>query len=204
MLQSLDNFTLNGEQMNMLEKYSLLMQKWNARIQMTATRDPKDFISRHVVDSLELARELQTKEGRMLDVGSGGGLPGIILAIALPCLELTLIEPTKKKQAFLAAAKRELSLANLQSFAIRDEELRRRPDFVPYDFAVARAVWSLPLWLERGKALVRSGGTVFGMEGREASELPGGATRRRYGLDGGRSRAIVTWIKPADSGDCQS
>lgn len=201
MLQSLDNFDLNDAQMNKIEMYSLLMQKWNTRIQMTSTRDPKEFISRHVVDSLELARDLATSEGRMIDVGSGGGLPGIVLAIARPNVELTLIEPTKKKQAFLAAAKRELRLANLQSFAVRDEELLQNPDFVPFDFAVARAVWSLPLWLERAQALVRPGGTIFGMEGREVAELPPGAIRRQYGLDGDRMRAIIAWTRPAETKD---
>lgn len=191
MLRSLEKFALSDEQMSKLEKYSLLMQKWNQRIQMTATRDVGEFVSRHVVDSLELASELSGENSTMIDVGSGGGLPGLVLAIAHPRMTFTLIEPIKKKHAFLAAAKRELGLQNIETFALRDEELLGSPTFKPFDFAVARAVWALEIWLERGQSLVRPGGVVFGMEGKEVIEIPPGATRRSYVLDGDRSRAII-------------
>jgi 16S rRNA (guanine527-N7)-methyltransferase len=190
-------FELHDEQVNKLESYSSLMLKWNKRIQMTATRDLKEFVGRHVIDSLELAADVPAGPGRMLDVGSGGGLPGIILAIARPDMEFTLIEPTQKKHAFLSTARRELSLGNLRTFAIRDEELLEREDFALFDYAVARAVWALDTWLERGRALVRPGGIIFAMEGREESQLPDGCVRRRYQLSGERQRSIVQRTMPA-------
>jgi len=169
------------------------MLRWNQRIQMTATRDLAKFVSRHVVDSLELASDLPS-EGQLLDVGSGGGLPGIVLAIVRPNMQFTLIEPIQKKHAFLSTARRELQLQNLTTFPLRDEDLTKQEGFTLFDFAVARAVWSVEVWLERAHTLVRPGGTIFAMEGREESELPTGATRRRYELEGDRSRSIVSLI----------
>lgn len=190
-MQSLSKFRLNDAQMNSLDNYSSLILRWNKRIQMTATRDLDEFIGRHVVDSLELAADLPSGPARMVDVGSGGGLPGIVLAIARPDIEFTLIEPTQKKHAFLSTARRELALGNLRTFAIRDEELRAREDFEPFDYAVARAVWAVDTWLERGLSLVRPGGLIFAMEGRDESALPEGAIRRQYQLQGDRQRSII-------------
>ena len=194
-------YHLDDGQVNKLESYSSLMLRWNKRIQMTATRELDEFVSRHVIDSLELGSELPVGEARMLDVGSGGGLPGIVLAIARPDIRFTLIEPTQKKHAFLSTARRELQLDNLETFAIRDEELREREDFRPYDYAVARAVWAVATWLERGKALVRPGGQIFAMEGRDETELPEGCVRRFYELEGGRQRSIVRLMRPVSEGE---
>ncbi len=190
-MHSLDAFGLSSGQMNNLESYSSLILRWNKRIQMTATRELDEFVGRHVVDSLELAKDIPAGAGRMLDVGSGGGLPGIVLAIARPEMEFTLIEPTHKKHAFLRTARRELKLDNLQAHALRDEELVDQDGFEPFDYAVARAVWALDVWLDRAAVLVKPGGLVFAMEGRDEFELPSGATRQRYQLDDQRSRSIV-------------
>lgn len=187
----IDKFGLHGDTVNTLEVYSSLILRWNQHIQMTATRDQEEFMERHIVDSLELASDIPAGPARMLDVGSGGGLPGIVLAIVRPEIQFTLIEPTQKKHAFLSTARRELSLANVVTLAIRDEELLRRDDFQPFDYAVARAVWDVETWLQRGRSLVRSEGLIFAMEGRDETDLPKGARRRRYQLAEGRQRSIV-------------
>ena len=200
MLNLLNKFALSKEQKNALESYSSLMLRWNERIQMTATRDRNEFVTRHVADSLELANEIPAGQARMLDVGSGGGLPGIVLAIVRPDIRFTLIEPTQKKHAFLATAQRELGLSNLETQAIRDEDFRKQDDFQLFDYAVARAVWSVDVWLERGQHLVRPGGLLFAMEGREEATLPSGAQRRHYKLDD-RQRSIIQWTVPSKSSE---
>ena len=187
-----DNFNLPPKQEQQLKDYSTLMLRWNERIQMTATKDLDAFVSRHVLDSLALAEHIPEGEGTMIDVGSGGGLPGIVLSIVRPDIEFTLIEPTKKKHAFLSAARRELKLTNLKTMAVRDEELKEMSSFTRYDYAVARAVWALETWMLRGQSLVKLGGIVFGMEGLDEVELTGNMQRFRYQLAGDRQRAIVT------------
>lgn len=189
---SLHSFELTAEQLSKLDNYSSLMMKWNAQIQMTATKQLDEFVDRHILDSLELAADIPSGAGTMVDVGSGGGLPGIVLAIARPDLSLTLIEPTRKKHAFLSTARRELGLKNVQTAALRYEEFIAQEDFERFDYGVARAVWSMEEWLSIASALVRVGGVVFGMEGRVQASLPATARRRSYVLPGDRQRAIIT------------
>lgn len=133
----------------------------------------------------------------MIDVGSGGGLPGILLAIAHPTVDFLLIEPTHKKHAFLSTVRRELALANLTTKPIRDEQLLTSPGFEPFDAAVARAVWSVEEWLHRARSLVRPGGTIFAMEGLKRAELEGEYERHLYELEAGRTRSIVRVVNPA-------
>jgi len=188
----MNNFGSYNHCNDTLEKYTHLLLRWNSKIQMTATKNESEFVARHVLDSLELANELKEKSGTMIDVGSGGGLPGIVLAIVCPNIHFTLIEPTKKKHAFLSTARRELALSNVRTLAVRDTELIERDDFERFDFAVARAVWSMDIWFERAKELIVPGGTIFSLEATNELAMPEGSTRRRYRLQD-RERSIVSW-----------
>lgn len=185
---------LSDEQVRKLFIYAEHLLQWNERIQLTATRDAAEFIDRHVADALQVAVRLPAAVERLIDVGSGGGLPGVVLAIAAPALEVTLLEPVRKKHAFLAAARRRLGLGNLRALPERDED---HDPGVGYDAAVARAVWSVDVWLARGQRLVRPGGWVLAMEGRDATSLPAGAERLAYELPGGRQRALIRLQRPA-------
>ncbi|MBL4636934.1 MAG: 16S rRNA (guanine(527)-N(7))-methyltransferase RsmG [Kofleriaceae bacterium] len=191
----MNNFGSYNHYGEALEKYTHLLLRWNSKIQMTATRNESEFVERHVLDSLELADELGEKTGTMIDVGSGGGLPGIVLAIVCPNIHFTLIEPTKKKHAFLSTARRELKLSNVRTLAVRDTELIQRDDFERFDFAIARAVWSMDIWFERAKELIVPGGTIFSLEATNELAMPEGSTRRRYRLQD-RERSIVSWTAP--------
>ena len=191
MLESLKRYQVSKEILNQIQEYISLLMRWNQKIQMTATKEPREFVSRHVADSLELSSLLPSEVGTMLDVGSGGGLPGVILAIANPQIQFMLIEPTQKKHAFLSTARRELGLLNMRTLAVRDEELLMRDDFVPFDAVVARAVWSTEQWLERAPRLVKSGGLVYAMEGRNCAEVGQEHTRHEYELAAGRVRSVI-------------
>ncbi len=192
MLESLNSYPVSKAVIDQIQEYISLLMRWNQKIQMTATKDPQEFVSRHVADSLELSSLLPSEVSTMVDVGSGGGLPGIVLAIANPQVQFMLIEPTHKKHAFLSTARRELGLTNVRTLAVRDEELIRRDDFMPFDAAVARAVWSTERWLERAPRLVRAGGLVYAMEGRNCAEIAQSHTRHEYELAAGRVRSVVT------------
>lgn len=185
---------LSDEAAAHFDKYLALLNRWSASVNLVGTRDPDEIARFHLADSLAILPHLGGAR-RVVDVGSGAGLPGAALAIARPDLEVTSLEPVHKKHAFLAAVRRELGLTGFTPLAERDEQHRGAAGFQPYDLAVSRATWAIPEWLERGVLLVRPGGRVLGMEGREQHDLPSGATRHPYQL-GDRSRAIVVLDLP--------
>jgi 16S rRNA (guanine527-N7)-methyltransferase len=173
-----------------LDKYLELLLLWNKRINLTAVRDPEGIREKHFADSLALLPFIPAPARTLVDVGSGAGFPGAVLAVARPHLQVTLVESNQKKCAFLQTLRRELSLTNLTVFAVRVESLLARPDFQPFDVAVSRATWDLPEWLEVGRKLIHPGGLVIGMEGADRHPLPPDAERVTYAL-GTTSRAAI-------------
>ncbi len=174
------------------DKYLALLNKWSASVNLVGTRDQAEVVRFHLADSLALLPHLGTAR-RVIDVGSGAGLPGAALAIARPDLDVTSLEPVHKKHAFQSAVRRELGLTGFTALAVRDEDYLASADFAPFEAAVSRATWAIPEWLARGSRLVGPGGRVLGMEGREQHELPAGAARHPYQL-GGRTRAVVVLV----------
>ena len=171
--------------------YLGLLGKWSRRINLVAGGTERDWVERHLVDSLAVLPHLRADDGRLIDVGSGAGLPGAVLAMARPALSVTSLEPIHKKHAFQSAVKRELGLVNFEPLAERVEQhLARTAATRDYDVAVSRATFAVEQWLERGAELVRAGGRVLAMEGRAVESLPPGVARHPYAL-GGRSRAIL-------------
>jgi 16S rRNA (guanine527-N7)-methyltransferase len=114
-----------------LAAYLELLAKWNATFNLTAIRDRQQMVSHHLLDSLSVARYIEN--GNLLDVGSGGGLPGIPLAIwaeaALPGLKVTVLDSNHKKSAFLRQAQIELKLANLEVCGERVEAFKPAAPF---------------------------------------------------------------------------
>lgn len=172
-------------QVDALVRFSDELLRWNARINLSAARTAGD-VAQHVVDSAAVVPRIPRSTRRVIDVGSGGGLPAVPVAILRPELSVVALEPIHKKHAFLQHARRTLGLANLEARAERVEDHAGRD----YDVAESRATFALPEWLAIGRGLVRPGGVVLAMEGAEQHELPAGATRHPYVLDD-RTRAIV-------------
>jgi 16S rRNA (guanine527-N7)-methyltransferase len=168
-----------------LESFQALFAKWNASINLSAART-EDEIAEHVIDSLHVIAHVPPN-ARVVDVGSGGGFPSVVLAICRPDAEVTALEPVHKKHAFLRSAARLLELGNFQAFARRFED----HDVHDYDVAMSRATLDLREWLEAGQSLVRVGGLVFGFEAIERTDLPESLKRYSYEL-AGKQRAIVS------------
>ena len=133
---------------------------------------------------------LPAAPARWIDVGSGSGLPGIVLALARRELNAVLLEPSEKRRAFLGAALRSLGLRNVSASSQRVSEHLATGGAGAYDLAVSRAVFALPEWLSLGLRLVKPGGTVLGLEGSARVALPPDAERLPYDLGLG-PRAIV-------------
>lgn len=172
-----------------LSKYLELLDKWSQAKNLVGPGDQRSWAQTHVADALALLPHL-VGPGRLIDVGSGAGLPGAVVALCREDIEVICVEPLAKRHAFLRAVIREVGATNLQPRCERDDEYRASPDFAPGDWAVARAVWSPLEWLERGARLVRPGGRVLALEGREQVALGEDVTRHPYHL-GDRVRAVL-------------
>ncbi|SEC83181.1 16S rRNA (guanine(527)-N(7))-methyltransferase RsmG [Pseudomonas anguilliseptica] len=131
---------LSAQQHEQLLAYLALLIKWNKAYNLTAVRDPNEMVSRHLLDSLSVVPFVFDAGDNWLDVGSGGGMPGIPLAILFPERQFTLLDSNGKKTRFLTQVKLELKLANLQVIHSRVEEFR--PD-VPFAGICSRAFSSL-------------------------------------------------------------
>jgi 16S rRNA (guanine527-N7)-methyltransferase len=178
----------------LFEGFLKLITRWNSSIKLVSSSDVGELRERHLIDSLAVVPHLDGG-ARLVDVGAGGGFPGVVIAIARPAIEVTSLEPIHKKHAFLATVRRELGLTNFTPIAERDEAHAARQDFVPYDIAISRATFAVPEWLERGATLVKPGGLVIAMEAREQHDLPEGTTRAPYPL-GDRQRALLLRRRP--------
>jgi 16S rRNA m(7)G-527 methyltransferase (EC 2.1.1.-) len=140
--------------------YLALLEKWNRVHNLTAVREPERMVSHHLLDSLAVVPFFES--GRVLDVGSGGGLPGIPLAIVRPDLDVTLIDSIAKKTAFLLQAKAELGLVNLRVATGRVEEFKPETGF---DFVTSRAFSDLNDFVTLTRHLLAPGGRWLAMKG---------------------------------------
>ena len=134
---------LGASQQSALLAYVALIAKWNKVYNLTAVRDPAEMLTMHVLDSLAvvrpLARHLGGRPARVLDVGSGAGLPGVVLAIAMPDLTVTCVDTVGKKASFIQQVAGELKLPNLSAQHARVESL----SIAPVDVVTSRAFASL-------------------------------------------------------------
>lgn len=156
-----------------LTAYAALLAKWNRVFNLTAIRDPRDILTHHLLDSLAVVPHLAGIT-RLADVGSGGGLPGIPLAIACPALEVVSIEAVNKKASFQQQAKIELGLSNFSVDNRRVEDVA----LVPLaDAVISRAFSDLTDFVTLTRHLLRPGGRWLAMKGvapgDEIAALPG-------------------------------
>ena len=126
---------LSDEQVSQLLAYLELLQKWNRVYNLTAVRDPQQMLTHHLLDSLAavpslLAYHQQYAASSLLDVGSGGGLPGVVFAICCPKLQVHCVDTVGKKAAFIQTAATQLRLPNLKSIHARVEQLQDRYDLI--------------------------------------------------------------------------
>ena len=182
-----------SEQDAQLSRYLDLLFEANARMNLTRITDRAAAEVQHVGDALTLLPFLPSQAGvfrpRLADVGSGGGVPGIPLAIACPDLSVLLIESTKKKAAFLKQAIESLNLSNVSVSEWRAEDVARSNNRESFDIVTARAVATLDFLAEWCLPLAKKGGKFLAMKGPKiAEELP--AAKRAIKLAGGGEPVI--------------
>ena len=164
---------LPGEARDRLMAYLSLLMKWNRTYNLTAVRDPLQAVATHLLDSLAVVKPLAEHGGALADVGSGGGLPGIALAIADPSREVTLNDVNEKKGAFLRQATIELGLRNARVHVGRVEDWQPAERFA---VVIARGFASLAEFIRLCRHLVLPSGFLAAMKGvhpaAELSEVP--------------------------------
>ena len=151
---------LSAGQRQQLLGYLTLLQKWNRRFNLTAVRDPGEMVSRQLLDSLSVLKLL--RGSRVLDVGSGPGLPGIPLAIALPEVHFALLDSNGKKTRFMEQARMEIGLGNV--IVVRSRVEVYQPP-APFDTITSRAFASLGKMVELTSHLLTEGGRYLAMKG---------------------------------------
>lgn len=165
---------LSEVQLAQLIDYLALLAKWNAVYNLTAVRDPQQMITQHLLDSLAAVPAFAGAK-QVLDVGAGGGLPGIVLAIARPDMQVSMIDTVHKKTAFLTQVKAELGLANVTVYTARVEELQVAHKF---DVITSRAFAELADFVTWSGHLLQEGGCFIALKGvlptDEIARLPAG------------------------------
>jgi len=160
---------LSAEQQQRLLDYMTLIQKWNKVYNLTALRDPAEMLSHHLLDSLTaiapLTRHTQGQAARVLDVGSGGGLPGVVLAICMPELNVSCVDTVAKKAAFVQQVAVSLKLPNLRGLHARVESLTD-----PYQVICSRAFASLPDFVTWSRSAFAEGGVWMAMKGKHPED----------------------------------
>ena len=193
---------LTGAQAEQLDQYAEILVDYNQKVNLTAITDPEGIEDKHFVDSLLFAAQPEV-QGKIVDVGTGAGFPGIVAKIYKPDLQLTLMEPTGKRVEFLKYACAELGLTGVEFAKERAEEAARKVWREQFDLACSRAVANMNLLCEFCLPLVKVDGLFIALKGagaaqeldsaRGAIKKLGGAyaETRHFALPGGDERNLV-------------
>lgn len=165
---------LSEAQLDLFQAYAQELLAWNRRINLTTIISPADVALKHFVDSLAGAGDLQSG-WRVIDLGSGGGFPGIPLKIIRPDLTITLVDAVRKKTSFQKQACRQLGLAGIKAVHARIEGLAHAPDHMgAYDAVVTRALTDLPGLCQFSAPLLTPEGVIIAYRGRTEAGADGG------------------------------
>lgn len=195
---------LDADTVARCEDFLALLAKWNRTFNLTAIRDPDAMVSHHLLDSLVVLPYLPRRAGsRLLDMGSGGGLPGLPLAIARPDLDVTLLDSSAKKTAFIQQAIAELGLPNARVVTSRAEDFAAP---APYDAVISRAFADLATFAGLALRQLAPGGRLLAMKGAlpadEIAALPAGVTVEAtpaLAVPGLRAQRHLVILKPSEA-----
>lgn len=158
-----NGFSFSENQQEKMLQYLHLLARWNQAFNLTAIRDMSQMVWLHLLDSLVITPYLHGE--RILDVGTGAGLPGIPLALTLPDKEFVLMDSNSKKTRFLTQAKSELGLKNIEIIHSRCEDYQPNETTKAFNTIVSRAFSSIPVMLAKTQHLLADGGQFLAMKG---------------------------------------
>lgn len=195
--------SLSQQQQDQLLDYLDLLGKWNKVYNLTAVREPMEMLTHHLLDSLAvinpLRRHTQGRAIQLLDVGSGGGLPGVVIAICCPEIKVTCVDAVAKKAAFIQQSAGALELPNLRGVHTRVESMTQQ-----FDVVVSRAFASLVDFTQWSQGTVAEQGVWMAMKGKyPEEELAVLSTEvsvfhvEQISVPGLGAERCIIWLKPA-------
>lgn len=194
-----------ADQTRLLLGYLDLLQRWNATYNLTAVRDREAMLVQHLSDCLAVVGPLRRVRscGRLLDVGSGGGLPGVVLSIMLPGFDVSCVDAVGKKAAFIQQVAATLALPNLRGLHARVETLKE----TPFDIITSRAFASLGDFTRLTRPLLAPAGAWLAMKGKppeaEMAALPTDIEVfhvEQLTVPGLDARRCLVWMRPVGAG----
>lgn len=201
---------VSSNQMTQLVRFARILCEWNKKINLTAITDSEEVAIKHVIDSMAVLPFLPRDE-RLLDIGSGGGFPGIVLAVLRPDLRITTIDAVRKKISFQQHVIRTLGLKRVKALHVRAESLASdgsTSETDGYDIIVSRALGTLELFLGLALPLLAPGGTIIAYKGAmtetekdefdscRSGELSLAVSIHEYNLPKSGDRRTLFFIKP--------
>lgn len=170
-----NSLTVTAGESKYIARYVELLAEWNSKINLISRKDEAHILDRHILHSLVLAMpaigNYDFRNKRALDIGTGGGLPGIPLKIVMDSLDMTLVDSTQKKIAAVNEMIVELGLTGIRAIAARAEELAKSPEHAhSYDVIVSRAVAPLENLVKWSCVLLKPGGVLFSLKGGDLSD----------------------------------
>ncbi len=175
-LTRLNGLELTEGQQQKLLQYASLLTEWNSKVNLISRKDEENVLSRHILHSLALAMPETMdvdllENGNVLDIGTGGGLPGIPLAIVRPDIEMRMVDSTAKKISAVSDMIEKLGLTNAQAFVGRVEEMRKAKKLTPiFETVVSRAVAPLDELIGWAKHLVLPGAFLYSLKGGDLTD----------------------------------
>ena len=192
---------LSDTQLDQLLAYLALLQKWNKVYNLTAVRDPAQMLSHHLVDSLSVIAPLKRHgaPARLMDVGAGGGLPGVVIAICYPGTDVSCVDAVAKKATFIQQVAAELKLRNLHGVHSRVEQLATEP----FGVITSRAFATLVDFTTLTRQHLSAGAVWMAMKGQHPAEEIGALPAdvdvfhvEQLAVPGLDAQRCIVWMRP--------
>ncbi len=184
------NLKLDNKVVEKLWKFKEIVLEKNKVLNLTGITEEKDFILKHLIDSLSVLPYIQNSSKDIIDIGTGAGFPGVPIKLAVPKLNITLLDSSKKKVKFLNETIKELGLENIKAISERAEDLGMDKNYrEKFDVAISRAVALLPVLVEYSLPFIKVGGIFIAQKSQNEEEIK--SAERAISLLGGKIKEII-------------